>query len=307
MSFFQHLIQQLMDNKQISPHTLERALQMIKSPISRRGFVYELSNERGNYESQELQDTQFLILSWLFRAAFDAMLVDGKCPDKSSFDQDTLLLVNMSMTYFRLINNERQYIAETLKTHPAFQEFQFWQYAFKVESKLKFLEQQKMMGFSDPSSSQVDDTEDVKMMWRMIRMATLHFFGLAMHEFGRQKEDFELFVQYINQHYVMQLTQEERDEAMAPFQAKKQIKDKESLQMKYARLQLEKAIEHDFEVARAIQQQQIDKNALIECEIAQMLVDGNVETGLEMNTEIKQDDQFQVGPAQTGNFKIRFV
>ena len=129
------MIKDLMADRQISPQALDRALTYLRSSDSRRCFVHELSNERGNYESQDLGDVQFSILTWLFRAAFDAMLVDGKCPDRSAFDKDTLLLMNMSMTYFRMVGGERQYIAEGLRSHPAFAEFSFWEYAFKVEAK----------------------------------------------------------------------------------------------------------------------------------------------------------------------------
>lgn len=148
-----------MADRQISPQALDRALTYLRTPASRSCFVHELSNERGNYESQDLGDVQFSILTWLFRAAFDAMLVDGKCPDRSAFGQDTLLLMNMSMTYFRMVGGERQYIAESLRTHPAFAEFGFWELAYKAEAREKFREQSAMCGYSDGFGESVQNSE----------------------------------------------------------------------------------------------------------------------------------------------------
>lgn len=50
------MIKDLMADRQISPQALDRALAYLRTPSSRSCFVHELSNERGNYESQNLGD-----------------------------------------------------------------------------------------------------------------------------------------------------------------------------------------------------------------------------------------------------------
>ena len=104
-----------------------------------------------------------------------------------------------------------------------------------MESKQKFSEQMQMSQ-SDPSTSMVDDAEDAKFLWRFIRISTLHFFSLAMGEFGRSSDDFVLFMNWIDKQYGMELTDEERKEIMIPFNSKNHsYKDRENLQQKYDR------------------------------------------------------------------------
>lgn len=134
-----------------------------------------------------------------------------------------------------------------------------------------------------PESENSDDVQsEIKLLWRMIRVATLHFFGLAMREFGRSEADLRLFSNYVCKQYQITLSTAEEAELVRPFKENKVGKDRETLVQKYKRLQLEAAIEHDFDVARAIADIRPGLRALVESEAANVLA-AKEDTGLEMD------------------------
>lgn len=125
-NFFKSLIIQLLANQTIDAHQLGRAMRYIKIPSYRKMFIFTLNQERATREVNELQSSQFMILSIMFKNALDAMMVDGRSIDGRSFDRYTMLLINMALTYYRMIGTNKQYICTAIASHSIFKEFEFW-------------------------------------------------------------------------------------------------------------------------------------------------------------------------------------
>lgn len=118
--FFRSLLSELMENKLTVPIRIEKAMSYIQSPLHRKAFIQQLSAQRAAYETNELQNGQFIVLSYLFKTAFDAILLDTQA---AAYDGNILLLINLSMTYYRFLGQRKQYIASLIKSHYAFSDF----------------------------------------------------------------------------------------------------------------------------------------------------------------------------------------
>lgn len=65
--------------------------------------------------------------------------------------------------------------------------------------------------------------DEKKEIWRNIHLNSLHFFGLAMREFGRPISDLESFVQYMNKQYKIELTDAEFKNILQPYKNRQQV------------------------------------------------------------------------------------
>ena len=176
------------------------------------------------------------------------------------------------------------------------------------------VESESVSGGGSGALPETDNSEEfqneLELDWRMIRVATLHFFALAMHEFGRSEADLRLFAGYICKQYQITLSTDEEAELLRPFKENKVGKDRETLIQKYKRLQLEAAIEHDFDVARAISDIRPGLRALVESEVANMLA-AKEDTGLEMDLAGEaraRNEAFSAGGVDVpAGWEVKFV
>lgn len=111
-------------------------------------------------------------------------------------------MLNISITYYRILQDEegrKQYVAESLRSHPIVSNTFFWQRCLQSEIMVRYQQYYKHAG----------DEKTFEENYQTIKENVLETYCVILREYGINRNDFVNFIGYNNQKYKVGLGKEQ--------------------------------------------------------------------------------------------------